>query len=69
MIFRARDAAVFFGAPVAIVLLGIIWLRSALKLKHRLRWLFMLPVLAWFALCTFGTVEALMMYLREQWNT
>src|SRR5687767_13225083 len=66
MIFKARDAAVFFGAPIAIVALGIIWL--CLALKRRLRWVLILPVLAWFGLCTFGTIEELMMYLREPWN-
>ena len=65
-ILKPSDAAVFFGSPVATVALGIIWLRLAIE--RRLRWMLIVPVLAWFALCLFGTIEELMLYLREPWN-
>ena len=65
-VLLARDAAVFVGAPIAMVALAIVWWRMALR--RRLHRMLVYAVLAWFAFWLFGAIGELMRYLREPWN-
>jgi hypothetical protein len=65
-VFKLADAAVFFGAPAAIVVLGFIWCRRAMR--HRVHPIVIVLVLAWFGLVAAGAVQETLSYLREPWS-
>jgi hypothetical protein len=62
-IYRPADLVAFGCYAALAVGSGIAWF--ALARRGRVRWSVVLPVVAWFVLCTFITVERLLRYFEE----
>jgi hypothetical protein len=66
--FEWDDAVVFFGAPVVIAVLGVIWVCVALKKRGQRRWFLLVFGILYFAWLTWVAAGEMQMYLNEPWN-
>lgn len=64
---QPRDVVLFGGAPLIALGSAVAW--CVIARRRRVRWPLFVVALAWFCIIVYGTIDSLVPYFQEPWNT